>query len=319
MKLHEVGIELYLSIVDCVCFLLRLETVNDHQNSFVIGLTGSVGSGCTTLSKGLEDKGFRRISVSDLIKDRFRKVHGGKEPDLKSFGEDWRAELQDIGNRGRNGEYVCQPKFGEDHRDYWVKLALKGVADENVVIDGIRNIGEVEWLRKYYAQFWLVAVYVDYKTQWKRIKDLGTYPNEDVFKRDNNRDSGEDERCGQKVQHCVYEADYALRNDKDIQPARCIEGMLADKLMQDIPAMRGHKDFRRDPLPLEVFMATAVSQSHASNCLKRKVGALIVDDENKIPLSVGYNDNPLGMESCFSLFNGQCYKDMVMETKSLSE
>ena len=74
------------------------------------------------------------------------------------------------------------------------------------------------------------------------------------------------------------------------------------------------KEFRR-PLPSEVFMTTAVSQSHASNCLKRKVGALIVDDDNKIPLSVGYNDNPIGMESCFSLFNGLCYKDRAMETK----
>jgi deoxycytidylate deaminase len=61
-------------------------------------------------------------------------------------------------------------------------------------------------------------------------------------------------------------------------------------------------------------MATAVSQSHASRCLKRKVGALIVD-ENNIPLSVGYNDNPVRMESCLTLYNGQCYKDMVMESK----
>jgi deoxycytidylate deaminase len=70
----------------------------------------------------------------------------------------------------------------------------------------------------------------------------------------------------------------------------------------------------RDPTKAEVSMATAVSQSHASRCLKRKVGAIIVDDVNGIPLSVGYNDNPVGMESCLSLYNGLCYKDRVMHT-----
>lgn len=288
--------------------------MSNNAEKFVIGLTGSIGSGCTTLSKGLVSKGFRRISLSDLVKQKFKEVHDGKEPTFGNFGPDWRAELQDIGNRGRNGDYVQQRKPEEDYRNYWVNLALKDVNDEKIVIDGIRNIGEVDYLRKQFPQFWLVAVYADYATQWKRVKDMNAYSDEKIFKRDNDRDSAEDERCGQTVRRCVYEADYVLRNDKDIQPSRIIEKIIVDKLMRDIPGMMFDKKFR-DPFPTEVFMATAVSQSHASNCIKRKVGAFIVDDKNKIPLSVGYNDNPIGMESCLSLFDGQCYKDMVMESK----
>lgn len=286
------------------------------SDQFIIGLTGPIGSGCTTLSNGLADKpyGYKRVSVSDLIKEKFREIHG-KEPTLKDYGPDWRAELQDIGNRGRNGEFVDDRNPTEDYRGYWVKRATDNVDGDNLVIDGIRNIGEVEWLRRQCSQFWLVAVYADYTTQWARIKDTPLYLNEEIFKRDNQRDSGEEELFGQNVQRCVYESDYVLKNTKNIQPARVREGTLAEKMMRDIQVMKRDKDSLRNPFPHEVFMATAVSHSHASHCLRRKVGALVVDEVNNITLSVGYNDNPIGMESCFSLYNGQCYKNMVMESK----
>ncbi|TSA44934.1 hypothetical protein D4R52_03380 [bacterium] len=282
------------------------------EKLFIIGLTGSLGSGCSTLSKALEAKGFTRISISDQIKTVFRELHKGKT--LQDFKEDWRAELQDIGNRGRKGEFVKDKKEGHDYRDYWGNLALKDIQADNIVIDGIRNVGEIELLRNKYPKFRVVAVYADYEVRWSRIKGANLYLTEDVFKRDDTRDSDEDDPCGQSVQRCVYEADYVFKNVDHIQPPRTIGDTLSKRLIQDIGGLKGEKDFRK-PLPAEVFMATAVSQSHASQCLKRKVGALIVDDVNKIPLSVGYNDNPIGMESCFSLYNSICYKDMVMETK----
>ena len=233
---------------------------------------------------------------------------------MKIFGEDWRAELQDIGNKGRRGDFVTNKKDEENYRGYWINLALESIDSNQIVIDGIRNIGEIEFLRSHYANFWVVAVYADYETRWSRIKELNSYYNERAFKRDDLRDSDEDDPEGQNVQRCVYEADYVLKNVDKIEPARTIGENLATKLMRDISGMKGEKEFRK-PIPAEVFMATAVSQSHASQCLKRKVGALVVDDVNKIPLSVGYNDNPIGMESCFSLYKGICYKDRAMEIK----
>jgi deoxycytidylate deaminase len=284
------------------------------QNNIVIGLTGSLGSGCTSLSRALEDKGFKRISLSDPIKEKFRKLHSDKNPD-NTFGEDWRAELQDIGNEGRQGNYVegFSKNNRNDHNDYWVKLALKDIGDSkcDIVIDGIRNIGEVEFLRDKYPHlhFWLVAVYADYETRWKRVRSL--YPSERVFERDDIRDSDEDEKYGQNVQRCVYEADFVFKNEDTLQPSNKITETLAGKIMDHVPVMKGTAS--RYPTIPEVSMATAVSQSHASRCLKRKVGALIVDEKNNIPLSVGYNENPVGMLSCIDSFNGQCYKDMVME------
>jgi len=82
--------------------------------------------------------------------------------------------------------------------------------ENQIVIVGIRNVGEVEALRQRFGQgqFWLVAVHADYETRWKRVEHSGSYLSEDIFKRDDRRDSSEDDQYGQSVQRCVYEADY---------------------------------------------------------------------------------------------------------------
>jgi len=146
------------------------------------------------------------------------------------------------------------------------------------------------------------------------VQRMKSYDNETHFRRDDLRDSGEDDPAGQDVRHCVYEADYILKNDEDIQLTSHRQKVLKRKVEGELKLMKGTGD-RRDPLPREVFMTTAVSQSYASRCLKRKVGALIVNEEDKIPLSIGYNDNPIGMKPCFLLYKGVCYKDMLMEKK----
>ncbi len=83
--------------------------MSQSSNKFVIGLTGSIGSGCTTLSYALEENGFKRISISNIIKEKFRKLHK-KKPTIEGFGPDWRSELQEIGNRGRRGEFTKDKK-----------------------------------------------------------------------------------------------------------------------------------------------------------------------------------------------------------------
>ncbi|OHB53589.1 MAG: hypothetical protein A2Y07_04530 [Planctomycetes bacterium GWF2_50_10] len=279
-----------------------------NQCEIIIGLTGSIGSGCSTVAKSLATEGFEQISLSNPIKKKFEEIYNQK-PTLEDFGPRWREELQEIGNRGRKGEF----NNGVASSDYWINLAINSITSKRVVIDGIRNLGEVAALRNRFSNFWLIAVCADYEVRWARIKETETYKIEADFVRDDQRDSDEDDTFGQNVEDCVYESDYVLRNNDPLSPKSNRDKTLALKIKGEISGMLGSPDFRK-AYKHEVFMATAVSQSHASGCIKRKVGALIVNEDN-IPLSVGYNENPVKMNPCYLLFQGLCYKDMVMDSK----
>ncbi len=54
------------------------------------------------------------------------------------------------------------------------------------------------------------------------------------------------------------------------------------------------------------FLKIALLTSERSNCIKRKVGAIIVKD-NRI-LSLGYNGTPFSMKNCFEGGCKRCYE-----------
>ena len=58
----------------------------------------------------------------------------------------------------------------------------------------------------------------------------------------------------------------------------------------------------------EYFMKIADDASKRSNCLRRKVGALIVKQRNII--STGYNGTPIGVKNCFEGGCPRCQSDV---------
>ena len=58
----------------------------------------------------------------------------------------------------------------------------------------------------------------------------------------------------------------------------------------------------------EYFMKIAEDASTRSNCLRRKVGALIVKQRNII--STGYNGTPIGVKNCFEGGCPRCLSDV---------
>jgi len=58
----------------------------------------------------------------------------------------------------------------------------------------------------------------------------------------------------------------------------------------------------------EYFMKMAEDASTRSNCLRRKVGALIVKQRNII--SAGYNGTPIGVKNCFEGGCPRCQSDV---------
>jgi deoxycytidylate deaminase len=265
----------------------EVEAAARRAGTFVIGLTGPFGSGCTTAARLLEtgDPPFVAVRLSDVLRDI-----GG--PDLD------RGQLQDLGNRlrGREGnEALVVRRLGS--------LLEAQPELDRVVIDGLRNLGEVRWLQKALGdRFSLFAVLAEIPQRFERQKtDLSW----EQFNELDQRDQGEDEDFGQQVSRCVDFADVLINNGEQL-PEWQIEGDLGAKVRGFADLVRGASP--RYPAREELLMNVAYAASHGSKCLKRQVGCVIGKGDE--PLASGYNENPDGLRPCIDEFQ-TCFRDIV--------
>jgi deoxycytidylate deaminase len=132
--------------------------------------------------------------------------------------------------------------------------------------------------------------------------------NENQFEIDDRRDKYDERtKFGQTVDFCVDDADVLIDNDRAHPTPEVAIGKLKDKILPYVNLMKG--DLSRTPSPLELYMGLAYTASLQSKCVKRRVGAVIVDEKYNAILSVGYNENPHPMESCVTKYH-QCYRDI---------
>lgn len=282
-----------------------------RPSNLVIGLTGPVGSGCSSMAGVLQNRSFRSYRLSDEIRNEMKAK--GCRPRKRS--KDYRKNLQDYGNQSRQVNLA-----------YWVNKLLERVrggtvGEPPIVIDGIRNFGEVQRLRHEYLNFFLVAICAEREHRWNRVKpDYGGRQSE--FERDDRRDQNEDLPHGQQVQRCVDDADFVFFNNEqhliqvrgeDKPNQTRIVADLGGQVDDFVPLMEG-KEAGRPPTSQEAQMAAAYALSNASGCLKRYVGAVITVPRGgrEIPISMGYNENPAGVGRCVD--NGGCSKDEHMQS-----
>lgn len=170
-----------------------------NNKPLIIGVCGAFGSGKSTAAAFFELKGFKKIILSGFLE---------KEADKRGIKKVTRKVLQDIGNEWREkyGRAILAKKTIEE--------ILKGNFDK-VVIDGIRNVGEIEYLQKV-SDFTLVAVILDRKVRFKRLEKLKKRESLtwELFKKLDSRDSGLNEKeTGLHVDKCIAMADYSIENN----------------------------------------------------------------------------------------------------------
>ncbi len=167
----------------------------------------------------------------------------------------------------------------------------------------------MESLRDSFPGFFLAAVVASKEVRWNRVKSDYAC-NLALFDRDDERDSEDKDDLphGQQVGRCVSEADYVFINDEDHGSKETRDRKILGALCTDVELMLGQR--KREPHEHEVHMAQAWALSLRSRCLKRSVGAVIVDEDG-LPLSAGFNENPLGMKPCVLEFQA-CFKDDIM-------
>lgn len=95
----------------------------------IIGIVGSIASGKDTVADYLKTKGFKAISLSDILRQYMRE----RNLDITTFN------MTDVGNKLRE----------ERGHGYLAEDAVSQIkADENVVVTSIRQVGEINVLKK---------------------------------------------------------------------------------------------------------------------------------------------------------------------------
>lgn len=167
----------------------------------IIGITGAFGSGKSTASSFLSKNGFDDITLSSFLEE---------EAHARGVTYVTRKVLQDIGNEWRE-------KYG---KGILAQKALEVVQEgQRIVIDGIRNIGEVEVFRES-GNFLLLAVVSDREKRFERLKHLKRREDLtwDVFAKLDYRDLGiENTEKGLQVALCIALADKFVENNKTTQ------------------------------------------------------------------------------------------------------
>ncbi|MFH1024579.1 MAG: deaminase [Planctomycetota bacterium] len=237
----------------------------------LLGVTGRNGSGKDTLADHLAAKGFAHLSLSDVIREEARRRKLAAS----------RANLVRIGNELRS-------KFGPG---VLAERTLARIApDRNYVITSIRNPGEVETLVRS-GRFVLVAVDAPAAVRFARLVRRARAGDARLtfreFVRQERREESNDP-AGLQLHNVVAMARFVLPNGGTIEALHARADAILPKAAKLATAPRPGWD--------EYFLRIARVVSTRSNCMKRKVAAVIVKDRRII--STGYNGTPRGTRNC---------------------
>jgi len=255
----------------------------------IIGLTGRNASGKTEISEYLKSRGFAYYSLSDEIREE---IHlRGREIT--------RAVLIEVGNdiRAKYGPGILAER-----------ILQKLDRGQNCVVDSIRNPSEVEALRKR-KDFILVAVQADPAVRFERSRQRGREGAPQTLARfldEEKRELNSNDPASQQLMATHLLADVLVENNGSLED---LHAKIKDVLAQYIGSF-GRPDWD------EYFMSIAKVVASRSNCMKRKVAAVIVKDRRII--STGYNGTPRGAKNCNEGGCPRC-NNMALSGASLDE
>jgi dCMP deaminase len=235
----------------------------------IIGLTGKNCAGKTEVSQYLVRGGFEYHSLSDEVRQEAKKRGLGIT----------REVLIKVGNELRS-------QFGAGVLAERILVQLGH--DRNYVIDSIRNPTEVEVLKRR-KDFILMAVDANEAVRFERsmlrgregaARTLGQFVEEE------KRELQSEDPSSQQLMATLRMADVVVNNDGSLED-------LHRHLDEILPSLMSNFD---RPDWDEYFLNIAKVVASRSNCIKRKVAAIIVKDRRII--STGYNGTPRGAKNC---------------------
>jgi dCMP deaminase len=235
----------------------------------IFGISGLNGAGKSEVVKYLEARSFYALSLSDVIREELRR-QGFEETRERMIaaGNAIRSEL------GAGG--LAQ------------KLSDRLLPDRNYVIDSIRHPEEVQVLRGRTSRFHLIWVTADEAVRLERMRARGRSGDPDTLeelRRLEGRELASDDPTAQQLLAVRELSDFVIDN-----------GGRLEELHAKVQAILERSYYFERPSWDEYFMSIARVVGSRSNCVKRKVAAVITKDRRII--STGYNGTPRGVLNC---------------------
>ncbi|MBI3921867.1 MAG: AAA family ATPase [Armatimonadetes bacterium] len=236
----------------------------------VIGLTGRYAAGKGEVAQQLKAKGFIYHSLSDALRE-----------ELTRRGEEiTRERLTQVGNELRQNE-------GSGVLARLIMSRLDPA--HNAIVDSIRNPMEVEALRSL-DEFFLLFVDAPAEVRFERLKARARERDPVTWEEFQRMEGAEVSGASHQQQLAKVEelADFHVTNGTTLED-------LHQQVDDVVCEMQARASTQR-PSWDAYFMDIATVVSRRSNCMKRKVAAVIVKDKRII--STGYNGTPRGVRNC---------------------
>lgn len=252
----------------------------------IIGVCGTLSAGKSTVAKILVERGFKHFSVRDFL-------------------------VQEITKRGvdvtRDNMVVVANELRERYGPSYVvgKLYEQGKeAGGNIIIESIRNVGEVESL-KGKEDFFLLGVNASSQLRYSRLIDRGGIIDNisyEQFVSEEEREMNNPDPHKQNISRCFEMSDYVIDNEGDldglknrvesvlneIQVAKAVEIEKASKNVSEEKHIRPSWD--------EYFMKMVDVVGTRGSCDRGRSGTVIVKDKHI--LVSGYAGSPKGLPHC---------------------
>ena len=235
----------------------------------ILGVSGLNGAGKGEVVSYLEARSFYGYSLSDVIRD-----------DLRDQGiEESRERMIETGNAIRSA-------LGPG--GLALRLVDRLLPDRNYVVDSVRHPEEVAVLRARTSRFKLIWVAADEALRLERIRERGRSGDpatREKLRRLEELELGSDDPSAQQLLAVRDLADITIENNGTLE-----------ELHASVQETLGQSFFFERPSWDEYFMSIARVVASRSNCVKRKVAAVITKDRRII--STGYNGTPRGVRNC---------------------
>ena len=252
----------------------ELPRVVEQPFQFAVGLTGLRGAGKSEVINYLTtDRNFRLFNISDLVIAE-AKAQGltTSRRALQDWGDDQRRR-----DNSRQRSRVPGSYFARNMVDIITEKCAP--SDEFIVITGIRNPGEVVYLRQAIQNFFLVAITAPAKRRFTLRQIEGEKESQSEFEAADERDWGRAEQpWGQDIGRCIelaQKTDYGFVIENELGNKRVLRDRVKEILdeIQKKLHLEAVTAMRQDELTLRAKL------SYSEGALLEEIGASLAETE----------------------------------------